>query len=229
MFRKLKEGFGLRIKELRKAKGFTQEKLAEKLDITPRQLTRIETGDNFPSPETLAKFSYVLNVDLSSLFTFEWDKEYTVYTTGTDDKPVFEVEERNGVIDFISRLKNSKNKSEVEFPTEVKVENSDESMLIIAKNNNKPFTIQFNGNDGELSCIKTFYPDGRIDILMSKDKVENEKLYKSITSMVHKISDSKRKLMFVKMAVEALDSKEKLTEFKIFLDGMELAMNHQDY
>ena len=41
MFKNLKEGFGARLKELRRAKGYTQEKLAEKLDITQRQLTRI--------------------------------------------------------------------------------------------------------------------------------------------------------------------------------------------
>ena len=56
MFLNLKEGFGQKLKELRKSKGYTQEKLAEKLDITPRQLTRIETGDNFPSVELCLRF-----------------------------------------------------------------------------------------------------------------------------------------------------------------------------
>lgn len=228
MYRNIKDGLGFRIKELRKSKGLTQEKLAERLDITPRQLTRIETGDNFPSPETLAKISYILDVDLSCLFEFNWDREYTVYTTGTDDKPVFEAKERNGVIDLAAHSKNSKNKQAVEFPDEIKTENSDESMLLIAKNSNKPFTIQFKDAEGELSCVKTYYPDGRIDVLMSKDRVENDKLYKITLSMLDKISDNRRKLEFVNMAIAAINNKEKLNEFIIFLKGMELAMNPAD-
>ena len=42
-------------KELRKAKGYTQEQLAEKLNIGVRSLGKIETGNSFPSMTTLEK------------------------------------------------------------------------------------------------------------------------------------------------------------------------------
>lgn len=111
MFKNLKEGFGARLKELRRAKGYTQEKLAEKLDITQRQLTRIETGENFPSVETIEKISFYLEADLTSLFDFTWDKEYAICSTGTYDKPVFEVCVKDEVVDLSKYLKKNKSPS----------------------------------------------------------------------------------------------------------------------
>ena len=44
-----KELLGGRIKELRKLKGLSQEKLSEKINIDPKHLSRIEVGRGFPS------------------------------------------------------------------------------------------------------------------------------------------------------------------------------------
>lgn len=49
-------------KEYRKNLGFTQEKLAELLDISPRQLQRIETGKAETSLKTLKKLIKILNI-----------------------------------------------------------------------------------------------------------------------------------------------------------------------
>lgn len=49
-------------KEYRKNLGFTQEKLAELLDISPRQLQRIETGKTETSLKTLKKLIKILNI-----------------------------------------------------------------------------------------------------------------------------------------------------------------------
>ena len=45
----LKKAFGKKLKFIRKAKGLTQEKLGELIDINQRQLTRIECGKNYKS------------------------------------------------------------------------------------------------------------------------------------------------------------------------------------
>lgn len=225
MFLNLKEGFGQKLKELRKSKGYTQEKLAEKLDITPRQLTRIETGDNFPSVETLSKICYVMNIDPKSLFDFEWDVEYSYFTTGTDDKPVMTVSERDGVIDFIPHLKNSQRKKFPSSLSVVKTEDGDDAMLEMAKNIGKPFTVKYNDDNGELSCIKTYYPDGNIEVLMSKEKVELKKILQSIIEDLKGISEDKNKLEFIRYAIKAFDSKENLTNFKLILKGIEMMQN----
>ncbi len=66
-----KELLGARIKELRKMRGLTQEKLSQKLGIDPKSLSRIEVGGSFPSFETLDKLTKVLQVELVDFFEFD--------------------------------------------------------------------------------------------------------------------------------------------------------------
>lgn len=74
------ELFGLRIKELRDKKGFTQEKLAELIHIDSRTLSRIETGKNFTTFETLEYMAKALDIEIKDLFLFspEQDKTYLI-------------------------------------------------------------------------------------------------------------------------------------------------------
>ncbi|MEK6657245.1 MAG: helix-turn-helix transcriptional regulator [Nitrospirota bacterium] len=65
-----KELLGGRIKELRKLKGLSQEKLSEKINIDPKHLSRIEVGRGFPSLDTLERLANVLNVELKDFFEF---------------------------------------------------------------------------------------------------------------------------------------------------------------
>ncbi len=66
----IKELLGLRIKELRKQKGITQEKLAEMINIDQRNLSNIECGVTFPS-KSLGEITKALNISLTDLFDFE--------------------------------------------------------------------------------------------------------------------------------------------------------------
>ena len=63
--------FGLRLRELRKRKGLTQENLAELLSIGVRSIGKIETGNSFPSTETLEKIINVFEISPVELFDFE--------------------------------------------------------------------------------------------------------------------------------------------------------------
>lgn len=51
----IKKSLGTRIKELRKQRSLSQEKLAELVEISQNALSYIETGDNFCTAETLEK------------------------------------------------------------------------------------------------------------------------------------------------------------------------------
>ena len=66
-----KQLLGKRIKELRKAANFTQEKLAELIDIETGSLSGIESGRHFPSLPTLEKIALNLDVELKALFEFK--------------------------------------------------------------------------------------------------------------------------------------------------------------
>ena len=72
---KLKKLFGLRIKEIRKNKKYSQELLAEETDITSKYLSRIEMGHHFTTMNTLAKFSKTLEVEIKDFFEFHHTEE----------------------------------------------------------------------------------------------------------------------------------------------------------
>lgn len=65
-----KELLGKRIKELRRQKGFTQEYLAEKLKIEPRQLSKLETGKHYPSFETILGLLGMFNITFEELVSY---------------------------------------------------------------------------------------------------------------------------------------------------------------
>lgn len=65
-----KELFGARIKSLRETKGWTQEYLAGKMDISPNYLSSIERGRENPTFDMLIKFSDALKVEMWQLFDF---------------------------------------------------------------------------------------------------------------------------------------------------------------
>ena len=67
--------FGRRIKEIRKRRGITQEKLAELLDLDNQTISRIETGSFFTSFENLEKMAEILNVKIKDFFDFEHLKD----------------------------------------------------------------------------------------------------------------------------------------------------------
>lgn len=65
-----KKQIGRRIKELRKSKGLSQEKLAEKADTSPNYLSRMERGTENPTLDMLIKLSNALEVEMWEMFDF---------------------------------------------------------------------------------------------------------------------------------------------------------------
>jgi len=61
---------GLKIKNFRKQKGYTQEKLSEILNIDISGLSKIENGKSFPSVETVCKLMETLKIPPQELFDF---------------------------------------------------------------------------------------------------------------------------------------------------------------
>jgi transcriptional regulator with XRE-family HTH domain len=86
--KELKQLLGKRIKELRQAKGYSQQELAELVNIDQRSLSYIECGGSFPSKSLIA-LSDALNVTLPELFNFEHltetDTDMKIYITQSLD------------------------------------------------------------------------------------------------------------------------------------------------
>ena len=60
--------FGQNVKKYRKQAGFTQEELSEKLNISQKHLSIIETGIQFASATLIDRICEVLNVSAGMLF-----------------------------------------------------------------------------------------------------------------------------------------------------------------
>lgn len=62
---------GAKIRQVRIARGFSQEKLSEFVDISPRQMCLIENGNSTPSLETFVKIASILELDINDFFNLK--------------------------------------------------------------------------------------------------------------------------------------------------------------
>lgn len=62
---------GKRISELRKAKGYTQEYIAEQLGVSRQAVSKWESGASYPSTENLLKFSTLLEVPVNEILLIQ--------------------------------------------------------------------------------------------------------------------------------------------------------------
>lgn len=66
---------GLKIKQYRKKRGFTQAQLAELINVDPKYISRLETGTSTPSIATIVRLSEVLEAEMFNFFIFDTTKE----------------------------------------------------------------------------------------------------------------------------------------------------------
>ena len=70
MTNNLKVNLGKNIQKFRKQRKMTQERLSELVGIDPKNISRIENGNNYPSPENLSAIALALNIEIYELFIF---------------------------------------------------------------------------------------------------------------------------------------------------------------
>lgn len=81
--------FNNRLYQLRKQKGFSQEELANRLNVSRQTISKWEVGDSTPDMEKLIAISDLFNVSLDNL------------VTGKEDEPQITTETKS---DFVSIL-----------------------------------------------------------------------------------------------------------------------------
>lgn len=65
------ELFAKKLKQIRKKRGFTLEKLAEIVDVSPNHIQKIEGARANPSFSLISKLSQALNIDIKEFFNFD--------------------------------------------------------------------------------------------------------------------------------------------------------------
>lgn len=64
----IKKFLGQRIQEIRKSKKLTQPALAELVSVDAKYISRIETGNSYPSLDTLDGIAKALDIEVKELF-----------------------------------------------------------------------------------------------------------------------------------------------------------------
>ena len=211
-----KEALGAKIKEYRKSRGLTQEKLAEIIDVNQRQLTRIEKGENYPSAETFEKICLALEVPPDAFFKFEWQIKESIVKTGTYNVPVVNLvkKDENVTIKTESPVLKKEFKK-LTFPSD----KTELSMLETARRLGTPIKVQyFDGR--ERGGMRVFSPDGTIETLLSNQAIKNYKIYEDTEMKLKNISDDLQKLEFINLALSSFSSKEALQELMLTVKGM---------
>ncbi len=99
-----KEIIGKKIRQLRIEKGFSQEELSEKIDISPRHMCTIENGNSFPSIETFIKIASILEIDINDFFNLSKIKDDKLRNDIYDLIQLSSVKELNLIKDIIEAI-----------------------------------------------------------------------------------------------------------------------------
>lgn len=70
----IKRLIGMRIRDLRKSSGRSQEALAGEMGISPKYLSSIERGKENPTLDTLIRLAQSLDLDISEIFNCAGEK-----------------------------------------------------------------------------------------------------------------------------------------------------------
>ena len=88
---------GIKIRELRRRDGRTQENIAEALGVTAQAVSRWESGGSYPDMEIVPSIANFFGVSIDELFGYENDREKKV------DEIVSRIDEmnfQNNVVDM---------------------------------------------------------------------------------------------------------------------------------
>lgn len=101
----MKEKLGHKIKALRKTKNLSQEKLANKAELSQQHISRIEKGLTFPCVATLTKIANVLNISINDLVDndiFQMEDKYTVDILRKVE--LLSIEDKIKVLGYVDRM-----------------------------------------------------------------------------------------------------------------------------
>lgn len=209
-----KKKFGINLKVIRKSRNITQEKLAELIDLHYRQMSKIETGENFPSSKTIEKICYALKVSPSKLFDFDFVYDGEIVLTGTDDIPYYRAIKQGSVV-VLEDYRGEKIEKE-----EISVLDSDNRFLNIAKNLNKSITVEYFEN-AKKSKVVTYNPDGTISSQIEGDTLELE--IENLMTLFKKTKPNSDYINFIKLAVQSLEDDSALERLSSIITGIKMA------
>lgn len=222
-----KESFGLNLHNIRKNNKLTIEAFAEMLDLSARQVTRIESGENFPSAETICRICMVLDINVKTLFDFEWQDNLMYFSSGCMEKPHLKVVIRDkvAIISYLTSMGGRRKKIRETIPRSKILA----FLLALSKEQNQKLIADFFEKKQRLKIIKIL-PNGQIEDIVTTEDIKNHKNstenkdYDYITEKIKAYKSDQNKVEYIKLAIDALKSKTALRKVKSILKGIELAL-----
>jgi transcriptional regulator with XRE-family HTH domain len=75
---KIRDLLASNIRKYRHARGWSQAKLAERVDTSAHYIGMLETKTKYPSPEMVERLAAALNIDSTDLFRSDLDPDETI-------------------------------------------------------------------------------------------------------------------------------------------------------
>ncbi len=215
-----KEAFGMRLKELRKERSWTQEEFAEMINNTPRHISRIEAGESFVSAETLTAILKILNLEFKVFADFEFDREITEFLSDSSENPSLTVIEEDDTA--VIKIGNNKIFDAVKQPTRFHIDKCDEVMCRWALDIKQPINVTYIENKNR-KCIKRHYPENKTEVLVSERDILLSKMMDEIKEELKPFASDIESLEYIMLSIKSLRSIDALKEMQSTLKGIELA------
>lgn len=222
--RNIKEAFGNNLRKIRKSKKLSIESFSEVLEITPRQLTKIESGETFFTSETLCKISVALDVSLQALFDFLWYDRLMYYDNGKYIKPHFKAVVTNSHVELKSLPALKRFKINKSMP----IDKLTSFLMEFSRNNNMTIYVDCFKNKKRDKIVK-YNPDDTFSVLIMTDDIKEQENdlsdahYYEIMENFKEFSADKRKVEYIKTALKALNDKKAREKLKLMIDVMDIS------
>lgn len=220
----IKEAFGGNLRKIRKSKKITIENFSEMLDITPRQLIKIESGETFLTAETLCKISVSLDISLQSLFDFEWQDKSMHYDNNKYIKHHFKAV----MLDEIVKLKSLPALKDFNINKTMSIKKLTSFLMEFSKDNNMTIYVDFFVNKARDKIMK-ISPDGNFSFLVINDEFNDKEIhlkdlnYYEVMEKFREFSIDETKIEYIKTAMDALSNKKALEKLKAMIKGIEIS------
>lgn len=90
--------------QLRKQKGYSQERLAEKLDVSRQAISRWENGETTPDMSVLIKLCEVYSISADYLIRDDYEKEDDIPVIKRKNEEIIEVRQKNSNLLLFSAI-----------------------------------------------------------------------------------------------------------------------------
>lgn len=90
--------------QLRKQKGYSQESLAEKLDVSRQAISRWENGETTPDMSVLIKLCEVYSISADYLIRDDYEKEDDIPVIKRKNEEIIEVRQKNSNLLLFSAI-----------------------------------------------------------------------------------------------------------------------------